>query len=133
MTLLAGLSYTQVSTWFVNARKRVWKPLMHENADHDELTGAATLRRSTDTEPDANSDLDASTTTWLEFPLAPHVISPYCPTMHQPLEEQHQLFCAPRVAETDDYYCQEPWPEFCFDAPEDQLAGCEIPDFMTGL
>ena len=26
-----GLSFTQVTTWFVNARKRVWKPLLHES------------------------------------------------------------------------------------------------------
>lgn len=40
----AGLSFTQVATWFVNARKRVWKPLIHQDANHDELTGAAALR-----------------------------------------------------------------------------------------
>ena len=67
---MAGLSFTQVSTWFFNARKRVWKPLIHENADHNELTGAAELRSSTDSgpesEPGANSDLDASSDSELE-------------------------------------------------------------------
>jgi len=61
---MAGLSFTQVSTWFINARKRVWKPLIHENADHDELTGAtlrSTLDSGQESEPGANSDSDAST------------------------------------------------------------------------
>jgi len=62
---MAGLSITQVSTWFINARKRVWKPLIHENADHNELTGASegrTLDSSysgPESEPGANSDSDA--------------------------------------------------------------------------
>ena len=67
---MAGLSFTQVSTWFINARKRVWKPLIHENADHDELTGAAALRSTPDSgpesEPGANSDSDASSDSELE-------------------------------------------------------------------
>ena len=67
---MAGLSFTQVSTWFINARKRVWKPLIHENADHNELTGAAELRSSTDSGPEsesgANSDFDASSDSELE-------------------------------------------------------------------
>ena len=29
-----GLSFTQVATWFINARKRVWKPLIH-NQNND--------------------------------------------------------------------------------------------------
>lgn len=29
-----------MATWFINARKRVWKPLIHQDKDHDELTGA---------------------------------------------------------------------------------------------
>lgn len=28
-----GLSFTQVATWFINARKRVWKPLIHNQND----------------------------------------------------------------------------------------------------
>ena len=30
-----GLSYTQVATWFINARKRVWKPLVHDQNSND--------------------------------------------------------------------------------------------------
>jgi len=69
---MAGLSFTQVSTWFINARKRVWKPLIHENADHNELTGAAarcTLDSSYSgpgSEPGANSDPEASSDSELE-------------------------------------------------------------------
>lgn len=29
----SGLSYTQVATWFVNARKRVWKPLLRQGGN----------------------------------------------------------------------------------------------------
>ena len=28
-----GLSFTQVATWFINARKRVWKPFVHDQND----------------------------------------------------------------------------------------------------
>ena len=66
---MAGLSFTQVSTWFINARKRVWKPLIHENADHHELTGAtlrSTLDSGQESEPGANSDSDASTNSEFE-------------------------------------------------------------------
>ena len=30
-----GLSFTQVATWFINARKRVWKPLVHDQNNDD--------------------------------------------------------------------------------------------------
>jgi hypothetical protein len=30
-----GLSFTQVATWFINARKRVWKPLVHDQNSND--------------------------------------------------------------------------------------------------
>jgi len=67
---MAGLSFTQVSTWFINTRKRVWKPLIHEKADHDELTGAVALRSTPDSgpesEPCTNSDSDASSDSDLE-------------------------------------------------------------------
>ena len=30
-----GLSFTQVATWFINARKRVWKPFVHDQNNDD--------------------------------------------------------------------------------------------------
>ena len=39
-----GLSFIQVTSWFINARKRGWKPLIYQNTDHAELISAATLR-----------------------------------------------------------------------------------------
>jgi hypothetical protein len=30
-----GLSFTQVATWFINARKRIWKPLVHDQNSND--------------------------------------------------------------------------------------------------
>jgi hypothetical protein len=61
-----GLSFTQVATWFINARKRVWKPLIHQDASHDELTGVATMRSATRTQERygvASSDSHSSTCT----------------------------------------------------------------------
>ena len=41
-----GLSFTQVATWFINARKRVWKPLIRHSADIEELQSSEYLTSS---------------------------------------------------------------------------------------
>ena len=41
---MSGLSFTQVATWFINARKRVWKPYVRQDG-HPRIQACAALQK----------------------------------------------------------------------------------------